>query len=205
MYVCIYVCIQDNIFVTSSNIQDYTSRCKQRNGRNLMNLININIIKIWTLLIPQMLRERIKNFLQFYALWALEMLNTNLRHYWIISVNLVLIFLPLRKLGWIIIDSAVCAEITPPAFKFVHCPRKDRTGGGTGLLERVDIIVHMLDAGEKLSFEFSEWELRLVMNNSLLIVIIYRPLFSLAHPSTVSSFISDFTEYLETLILSSCP
>ena len=46
MYVCIYVCIQDNIFVTSSNIQDYTSRCKQRNGRNLMNLININIIKI---------------------------------------------------------------------------------------------------------------------------------------------------------------
>jgi len=46
MYVCIYVCIQDNIFVTSSNIQDYTSRCKQRNGRNLMNLININIIKM---------------------------------------------------------------------------------------------------------------------------------------------------------------
>ena len=65
--------------------------------------------------------------------------------------------------------------------------------------------MHMLDAGEKLYFEFSEWELRFVMNNSLLIVIIYQPPFSLAHPSTVSSFISDFTEYLETLILSSYP
>lgn len=73
------------------------------------------------------------------------------------------------------------------------------------MLQRVDIIMHMLDAGEKLYFEFSEWELRFVMNNSLLIVIIYRPPFSLAHPSTVSSFISDFTEYLETLILSSYP
>ena len=71
------------------------------------------------------------------------------------------------------------------------------------MLAREDIIVHMLDAGEKLSFEFSEWDLRFVTNNSLLIVIIYRPPFSLAHPSTVSSFIAEFTEYFETLILSS--
>ena len=101
-------------------------------------------------------------------------------------------------------DAAVCAEITPPGFKFVHCPHKDRKGGGTGLLARGDITVRMLDAGEKLSFEFSEWDLRFD-NNSLLIVIIYRPPFSLAHPITVSLFIAEFTEYLESLVLSSCP
>lgn len=70
----------------------------------------------------------------------------------------MLIFLPLRKLGSILLDSAVCAEITPPGFRFFHCPHKDRKGSGTGLLAREDIIVHMLDAGEKLSFEFSEWD-----------------------------------------------
>ena len=63
-------------------------------------------------------------------------------------------------------DSAVCAEITPPGFKFVNCPRKDRKGGGTGLLAREDITVRMLDAGEKLSFEFLEWDLRFD-NNTL--------------------------------------
>ena len=102
-------------------------------------------------------------------------------------------------------DSAVCAEITPPGFKFVNCPRKDRKGGGTGLLAREDVTVRMLDAGEKLSFEFSEWDLRVDNNNSLLIVIIYRAPFSLAHPITVSSFIAEFTEYLESLIFPSCP
>ena len=45
-------------------------------------------------------------------------------------------------------DSAVCTEITPPGFKFVHCPRKDRKGGGTGLLARKDITVGLIDAGE---------------------------------------------------------
>ena len=52
--------------------------------------------------------------------------------------------------------------------------------------------MRMLVAGENLSFEFSEWDLRFD-NNSLLIVIIYRPPFSLAHPITVSSFIAEFT------------
>ena len=36
-------------------------------------------------------------------------------------------------------------------------------------------------------------------------MLLYRPPFSLAHPITVSSFIAEFTEYLESLILSSCP
>lgn len=90
-------------------------------------------------------------------------------------------------------DSAVCAEITPSGVKFVHCPRKDRKGGGTGFLAREDITVRMLDADEKLSltsFELSEWDLRFDKNSSLLIVIICRPPFSFAHPFTVSSFIA---------------
>ena len=98
-------------------------------------------------------------------------------------------------------DSAVCYEITPPGYKLFHCPRSDRRGGGTALLFRDNINVCKLESGSRISFEFSEY---LVCTGSLRIrlVIIYRPPYSINHPVTVNSFIDEFSEYLESVILS---
>ena len=47
--------------------------------------------------------------------------------------------------------------IPPQTHKFPHHNRSGRKGGGTGLLFRENIDVSKIDAGEKTSFEFSEW------------------------------------------------
>ena len=98
-------------------------------------------------------------------------------------------------------DSAVCYEITPPGYKLLHCPRSDRRGGGTAILFRDNINVRKLESGSRISFEFSEY---LVCTGSIRIrlVIIYRPPYSVIHPVTVNSFIDEFSEYLESVILS---
>ena len=38
-------------------------------------------------------------------------------------------------------DSAVCKEIMPAGYKFVHCLRSNRVGGGIGLLSKDGIHV----------------------------------------------------------------
>ncbi|XP_078363787.1 uncharacterized protein LOC144648005 [Oculina patagonica] len=101
-------------------------------------------------------------------------------------------------------DSAVCYEITPPGYKLFHCPRSDRRGGGTALLFKDNINVCKLESGSRISFEFSEY---LVCSGTLRIqlVIIYRPPYSTNHPVTVNSFIDEFSEYLDSVILSNDP
>ena len=98
-------------------------------------------------------------------------------------------------------DSAVCYEITPAGYKLLHCPRCDRRGGGTALLFRDNINVSKLETVSRISFEPSEY---LVCTGSLRfrLAIIYRPPYSVNHPVTVNSFIDEFSEYLESVILS---
>ena len=97
-------------------------------------------------------------------------------------------------------DSAVCNETTPPSYKLFHCLRSDRRGGGTALLFRDNINVCKLESGSRNSFELSEY---LVCTGSLRIqlVIIYRPPYSTNHPVSVNSFIDEFSEKLESVIL----
>ena len=73
--------------------------------------------------------------------------------------------------------------------------------GGTGLLFKKAIDVKKIAAGEKSSFEFSEWR---VSFNSLRakLVVVYRPPYSEAHPITPRVFFEEFGSYLETIILS---
>ena len=57
-------------------------------------------------------------------------------------------------------DTAAKLEFIPPqTHKFLHHNRSGCKGGGTGLLFRENIDVSKIDAGEKTSFEFSEWSL----------------------------------------------
>lgn len=77
-------------------------------------------------------------------------------------------------------------------------------GGGTGLLFKDSIYVSNIASGSKSSFEFSAY---LLSSGSfrLRLAIVYRPPYSQNHPVTISTFLEEFSEYLESIILSSEP
>ena len=97
-------------------------------------------------------------------------------------------------------DSAVCYKITPPSYKLFHCPRSERRGSGTALLFRDNINVCKLESCSRISFEFSEYVV-CTGSSCIRLVIICRLLYSINHPVTVNSFIDEFSEYLESVIL----
>ena len=59
-----------------------------------------------------------------------------------------------------------------------------------------------IDSGEVSSFEFSEWLLQ-YDSTRLRVIIIYRTPYSAVHPVTTSVFLEEFSNYLETVIMSS--
>ena len=86
-------------------------------------------------------------------------------------------------------DTAAKLEIySPESHSFIQQDRNGRRGGGTGLLFKKAIDVKKIAAGEKSSFEFSEWR---VSFNSLRakLVVVYRPPYSEAHPITPRVFL----------------
>ena len=101
-------------------------------------------------------------------------------------------------------DSAVQQEFVPLGYKFVHQPRNNRRGGGTGLVFKETINVSQTAAGEKNSFEYAEYH---ITNKSyqLCLINIYRPPYSESHPVSVSSFLSEFNDYIQNHLLSNLP
>ena len=108
--------------------------------------------------------------------------------------------------SWLTVnDSAVLSELSPPGYQTLcHCPRANRTGGGTALLSRDGIEVVKVPSTDKSSFEVSEW---LVGTGAtcLRVIIVYRPPYSAEHPVSTSIFINEFTDYLESVVMSSEP
>ena len=88
--------------------------------------------------------------------------------------------------------------------KFLHHNRSGHKGGGTGLLFRENIDVSKIDAGEKTSFEFSEWSSNTNSFRARL-SIIYRPTYSNLHPVSLKTFFDDFASYMKSIILTSEP
>lgn len=97
-------------------------------------------------------------------------------------------------------DAAIRAELCPNGYKLFDHPRVGRRGGGTGLIFRDSLSVKQVDAGEKTSFEFSEWIVLLPPHN-LRIVALYRPPQSAEHKVSTSTFFTEFSCYLESIIL----
>ena len=99
-------------------------------------------------------------------------------------------------------DSAVRAELCPVGYSILDHLRIDRHGGGTGLIYRDSLAVSKANAGvsDLNSFEFSEWIVKSSPHNMRLIII-YRPPYSEEHRVPTSVFLSEFPEYLETLLL----
>ena len=86
-------------------------------------------------------------------------------------------------------DTAAKLEIySPESHSFIQQDRNGRRVGGTGLLFTKAIDVKKIAAGEKSSFEFSEWR---VSFNSLRakLVVVYRPPYSEKHPITPRVFL----------------
>ena len=93
------------------------------------------------------------------------------------------------------------ALATPEGYKLMDQPRASRSAGGSGLLFRDCLQVTMIASGEWTSFEFSEW---LVVSGTyrLRLVVIYRVPYSAEHPVSTDVFFSEFSDYMETVIMS---
>ena len=102
-------------------------------------------------------------------------------------------------------DSAHRAEVTPPGYMLYDHARSGRSGGGTALLCRDSISVTRIAAGEKKSFEFSEWIILGRGSRKVRVVVLYRLQYSSSHPVSVDVFFEEFSAYPESLILSSEP
>ena len=94
-------------------------------------------------------------------------------------------------------ESAVRAELCPDGYSILDHLRHDRPGGGTGIIYRNSLDVSKVYAGV---FEFSGWIVKSPPHNMRLIII-YRPPYSEDHLVPTSVFLSEFAEYLETLLL----
>ncbi|XP_029202851.2 uncharacterized protein LOC114967028 [Acropora millepora] len=102
-------------------------------------------------------------------------------------------------------DCAHRAEATPPGYKLYDHPRSGRMVCGTALMCREGLTVTKVAAGEQRSFEFSEWVILGQGSRKIRIVIVYRLQYSPNHPVSTGVFFEEFSDYLESLILSSEP
>ena len=86
-------------------------------------------------------------------------------------------------------------------YKLVDVPRPDYCGGGTALLYRDSIKVSKCEAGVRSSFEFSEWKVTLPSFNNLRAIVVYRAPYSEVHKAPLSTFFTEFSDYLEAVVL----
>ena len=102
------------------------------------------------------------------------------------------------------LDVVAQLEIVPPGYSFVHRPRTGHVGGGLGLLYKDAIVLSKVEDGEKESFEFSEWRIVIGTFTSRL-VLLYRPPYSEEHPVSMATFLSEFSGFMESIILAPEP
>ena len=90
---------------------------------------------------------------------------------------------------------------TPTGYNLLDHSRAGRRGGGTGIMFRDNLSVCQCTAGEFQSFEYSEWKIT-SGTQRIHMIIIYRPPYSEAHPTTTCVFLGEFSrQYLESAVL----
>ena len=100
------------------------------------------------------------------------------------------------------IDDAIRVELCPDGYKFVDFPRVRCGGGGIGLLYKNNLRVTTIRSGEEDSFEYSELLIEVSSSRKLRVVIVYRPPYSEHHKISIVTFIRQFSNYMESVILS---
>ena len=96
---------------------------------------------------------------------------------------------------------AVRQQVCPVNYKISDHPRTGRRGGGVALMYRLPLKVDKTDAGEKQSFEFGEWTVQLKSSHNLRVVLVYRPPYSEEHKVPMGTFLAEFSDYLESIVL----
>ena len=96
-------------------------------------------------------------------------------------------------------DTAAKLEIIPSGYKLMNHPRIRRRGGGVALLYKEFISVAIIKHSDNSSssFEFSELSVKFGSFAAQLSIVY--------HPPCTKSFVSEFTSYLESIILSTEP
>ena len=97
-------------------------------------------------------------------------------------------------------DSVLKGEMTPPGYKLLCSqPRAERDGGGIAAIHQCNIPLKMIKSDHKQTFEFME--LMLPNGSSTMqILIIYRPPYSNNNRNTVSRFLDEFSEFMESYL-----
>lgn len=97
-------------------------------------------------------------------------------------------------------DSVLMGDLTPNGFKLDVHNRLDRGGGGIAVLHKSALNLRIIECGRKSSYEFMEV---FIPSGSLSVrlLILYRIPYSNVHRVTFNSFLSDFSEHLESLCL----
>ena len=99
-------------------------------------------------------------------------------------------------------NTAARIECTPSGYHLLDCHRTDSRGGGTALLYQENIPVEKISAAILNSFEYLEWNIRLVGSMTFKLIM-YRPPYCSSHHVSMGTFFKELTEYLESVIL--CP
>ena len=99
-------------------------------------------------------------------------------------------------------DTASIADICQSGYSFKSFPRpSNRMGGGTGVMFNSSLNVSLSRGGDMQSFEYSEWNFS-IAHCSVKLIVVYRPPYSVAHPILPGRFFDEFSNYLETIVLS---
>ena len=86
-------------------------------------------------------------------------------------------------------DTVARAECTPPGYTIKNHSRSGRAGGGIALIYKSTLSLVKVAAGEKTSFQFAEYTIFSDLRsgaNKIKLLVIYRPPYSTAHPSSQS-------------------
>ena len=92
------------------------------------------------------------------------------------------------------------AKIAATPYRLFNHPRPHRIGGGTGILARDSLVVKQARAGIFNSFEYSEY---IIVSGSsrVRLVVIYRPPLSFNHPATANMVITEFADFLKSVVM----
>ena len=95
-------------------------------------------------------------------------------------------------------------QATLSGYALLNQPRISRKGGGLAIFYADNLSVNRVRGGEERSFEYLESVIKYEKFRAR-VVNIYRPPYSETHPVSVNTFITEFSHFLESIILSAEP
>ena len=98
-------------------------------------------------------------------------------------------------------DAAVRAELCPDGYKLLDQGRDGRRGGGTALIFHASLAVKKVDAGAKVSFKFSQWTVQSISHDFRVVILYRSQADSAVRKIPMSTFFSELSDYLETVVL----